>query len=302
MSEPTPPLAPGRLPLEHLLRDEDYGFRLRFAKTEPAAFFGPWTDSESALPERQRWLTQAPRHHAPYLPEAAPLVEELAELTPHWLGLVPPLPTANPNHPAPPPSTPPPDARRWIELASAFEPDLVLLERTSRGPRMVAGAVCLPSSWCPEEKIGQPLHAIHQPVPNLNHDLGDSIDAFLLRLRPGTAWLRANWGLTASPELNQHPSRGLPRLSAHSRLEGTWLRLEHQALAALPRTQGWVFGIRVEQLPLSTLIRSRPVAEALGRALNSMPEPMARYKGIADARAELASQIRAALDEAGNQA
>ena len=135
--------------------------------------------------------------------------------------------------------------------------------------------------------MGRPLDWIHQVVPGLNQHLGQPIDAFLRRMAPGISWLRANWGLSRSPELNQHPHRNLPRLDASVRPDEVWLRVEHQALVALPRSGGILFGIRVVVHPLDEIRRTPAAANGLRRALETMPEDMAVYKGIAPARESL---------------
>ena len=94
------------------------------------------------------------------------------------------------------------------------------------------------------------MEFIHGPVPGLNAQLGRSIDTFLAKLTPGAAWLRHNWGLSRSPELNQHPSRPLPRLDDSAALADAWLRVEQQALMALPASGGVLFAIRIAMHPL----------------------------------------------------
>jgi hypothetical protein len=266
-----------RLAIRDVLKDEDYRFRLRLVRAQPIDYFAPWdpTGHNPELAERRRWIHEFPDRHLPFLPEAEPLVEEVSEFATS-LGID--VRAAN--------AIPEPQAR-WAALASCLEPDLVLLTRHAGTSHMVAGAVCFPSSWRPEEKLGLPLAAIHDAVPGLNAEIGSPLDAFLDRLRPGTAWLRANWGLTASRELNQHPTRQLPRLTPPARLDSTLLRLEHQAVLALPRTGGLLFGIRVDHLELTALHQDPDLSSALVRALDSMPEPMARYKGLVGVRAEL---------------
>jgi hypothetical protein len=170
-------------------------------------------------------------------------------------------------------------------LGTSWEPDFLLLKLDSESRmRLLAGCVCFPSSWSLTEKIGHPIETIHGVVPGLNDAIGKQIHSFLSKLRPGVAWLRANWGLSRSPELNQHPHRKLPRLDANVSSEEVWLRVEHQALVALPRTQGVLFGIRIAVHPLLALREDRLIAERLSRALRTMPEPMAQYKGIAPVR------------------
>ncbi len=169
------------------------------------------------------------------------------------------------------------------ELASKYSPT----HAASNTSRLVAGAVAFPSSWAPETKLGLSLRDIHGVVPELNKDLADPIDGFLSRLRPGVTWLRANWGLSASSERNQHPERGLPRLQAPLRAENTWVRIEHQALTVLPASGAILFGIRIENISVAALAQDASSRDGLARALRTMPEPMARYKGLAAVREEL---------------
>jgi hypothetical protein len=154
--------------------------------------------------------------------------------------------------------------------------------------RLWGGCVCFPSSWNLQEKIGRPIEVIHGVVPGLNGQIGPQIHAFLSRLKPGVAWHRTNWGLSSSPELNQHPARQLPSLDGASvTAAAVWFRVEHQALVALPRTGGILFGIRVSVHPLNELKSERIAAARLVRALRTMPEAVACYKGLATARAAL---------------
>jgi hypothetical protein len=290
---------PARLSPADLFPDADFRHKLRLTRGPAAEFFGPWsppppptpgdTDTDTAigsatdtqqtphpsplLVERRHWLRTEPSRHAPVrLPEAAPLIRETTRLAAAWGA-------------APADDCPDPYAA-WIDLAGQLEPDLVLLARQPSQPRfvMVAGAVCFPSAWAPETKLGLTLDAIHAVVPGLNAELGAPIDAFLDRLRPGPAWFRSNWGLAASTELNHHPARELPRLRWPMDPDSIQVRLEHQALLALPDTGGILFGIRVELIPLEDFRRDPLLAAGLARALRSMPEPLARYKGLGDVR------------------
>lgn len=273
------PGPPARPSLEDILRPEDYQHRLRIARGDPAPFFQPWDPTGAILAERRHWLDTHPERHAPYLPEADPLVLDALEV----------LASFRPTQP-PPPSTPP--RSMWLSRSQTLEPDLILLAREPSGARMIAGAVCFPSSWRPVEKIGRTLNEIHAAVPDLNNRLGHPIDTFLDRIAPGIAWFRANWGLTASPEWNQHPDRNLPRIPSVPDPAATLLRIEYQALLALPATRGLLFGIRIEHHPLTRLAATQPAAAAaLARALRSMPDDMAQYKGLASNRLALAETL-----------
>lgn len=274
-----------RLPDGALLTEGPYEHRLKLGRAQPRDFFGPWLSGAASgrlLDERRHWLRTAPSRHLPCLPEAAPAIRELALLARAWH----PAADALPEH-APPRET-------LQHLGELLEPDLVLLGPRTEGspPVMTAGAVCFPSAWRPEEKLGLPLHAIHQPVPDLNASVGPALDRLLANLKPGAAWIRANWGLAASPELNLHPDRALPRLGPRPDPDSVWLRLEHQALVSLPASGSVLFGIRLELTPIRALTAGH--TRALAAALGAMPEAMARYKGLLEARPALLDLLGAA--------
>ena len=105
------------------------------------------------------------------------------------------------------------------------------------------------------------------------------------------SWLRANWGLSRSGEWNQHPLRALPRLDASTAFDEIWLRIERQALVLLPRSQGVLFGIRIETYRLAEMKKDSAEARGLARALRTMPEPMAQYKNIAAVRESVACTL-----------
>ena len=184
-----------------------------------------------------------------------------------------------------------------LALGEAWEPDYVLLKPDAATGRfhLVGGCVCFPSSWRFEEKVGQPLEAIHTPVPRLNDELAAPIHNFLSRLKPGAAWCRANWGLSRSPELNQHPARALPKLTPPLREDEVWLRVEDQALVALPERRGVLFGIRMTVIPLAEVKRHPTAARGLARALRTMSAAMLDYKSLLSAKDELLRLLEAEI-------
>ena len=293
--------------------DEDYRFHLRFERGGFAEFFRPTAESGNLLAERRRWLHTAPQTYAALLPDGIPLLEETIDLglteqtlpagfaSPQTPIQQPPTSNLQPATGRPPPATRPPTPdttptlhhSTLLDLGAAWEPDFLLLKPDSAGRIiLVAGCVCFPSSWSLAEKIGQPMEMIHGVVPGLNPAIGNQIQGFLTKLRPGVAWLRANWGLTRSAELNQHPERKLSRLDSNVRLDEVWLRIERQILAALPKNNGVLFAIRIATHPLAEIQQNPQIAPRLRRALETMPEPMAQYKGIASARATIISLLR----------
>ena len=168
-------------------------------------------------------------------------------------------------------------------LGEHWECDLILCRAVPGGQMsMEAGIVCFPSYWAPEDKIGLPVWDVHAPVPGLNAAIGHKIDHLLKRLPPGSAWLRLNWGLSASAERNQHPLRCPPRLTGLTPIGSIWLRLEYQALLRLPVTGGVLFGIQLYSFSLEALRAKPTTASAIAGQLRSMPLEMQVYKGIQD--------------------
>lgn len=264
--------------LAELFPDGDYRFHLTLRRTEPREFFAPRDASGTVLAERARWLAAEPERYAAMRPEGEPLRREFAALASNWIGTGTGASTCEPSMGA---NTP-------IEtLGRRFEPDLLFLSRDADGEfRLRGGALCFPTGWALEEKIGRTLDAIHGVVPGLNPALGASIQQFLSRLKPGVAYLRDNWGIAASDELNLHPARGIAAPDLPFDPKKLWLRVEHQALVLLPETRGILFGIRIAIHQLDTLSRD-PAFPQFRRAIQTMPAELAVYKRIEKIRAHL---------------
>ena len=263
--------------LSKIFPAEDFRLKMRFERGRPADFFARSARAEAVLEERRRWLKDAPEVYTAITDAGAPLLEEVLRLAAEWETL-PSGGDVSPVH-----RLSPIEQCRW--LSERWETDFLLLQPDADGVfRLHGGGLCFPSHWDLKTKMGRTVAEIHDPVPGLNDTLGKSIDGFLAKIRPGTSWERHNWGLSRSPELNQHPSRELARLDEKVTLEEVWWRLEDQSLVALPKSGGVLFGIRVTVHPLGE-VRAHPAArEGLLQALQTMPEAMADYKGIGRAR------------------
>lgn len=254
-----------------LFPDADYRHHLSVQRGDLARFFAPRPDHDEVIGERKRWLGDDATSYAAALDSAAPAIAEVAQL----LGAKYPRGcTAM-------------DA--IVSLGREIEPDIVLLEKNGDEVfRVVAGCVCFPSSWSFPEKLGLPLDAVHSVVPDLNSVIGAPIARFLGKIQRGASWERSNWGLSASPARNQHPSCNIARLRPPVTLGEVSLRVEDQILSILPETGALLFGIRIVTLPLSELRAREPAAAAgLRRALATLTDEMAAYKNLATVREHL---------------
>ncbi len=259
--------------LAELFPDGDHRFHLTLRHSEPREFFTPRDETGKILVERARWLSEAPNRHAALTPEGQPLLAEFAEAIAEW-GLAP-------------------GRAMLTELSAVLEPDFLFLSPDEAGAfRLRGGALCFPTGWALEEKMGHTLDFIHGVVPGLNLALGSPISLFLARLKPGPAFIRDNWGLAATAELNLHPSRAVAPPALPIALDRLWLRVEHQALFGLPSTRGIVFAIRIALHRLDEVVRDTAAATGLRRALESMPEALADYKRLAAIRSELIARLK----------
>ncbi|MEY4940008.1 MAG: hypothetical protein RIQ93_1743 [Verrucomicrobiota bacterium] len=250
-------------PLAELFPDRDYRLHLTLRRAEPAEFFAGRDESGRLLAERAEWLACDSSRYAALLPAGRPLLAEFSAMAAEWgVG----------------------ELKDAHALGLALEPDVLFLSPDADGQfRLQGGALCFPTGWALEEKLGQTLDVIHGPVPGLNTALAAPIHQFLSKLKPGVSFLRDNWGLAGSTALNLHPAQEIPPPAAPVALDELWLRVEHQALLALPATGGVAFGIRIALHRLDEVARS-PAAGGLRRALESMPPAMVAYKRLEEVR------------------
>ncbi len=141
------------------------------------------------------------------------------------------------------------------------------------------------------EKLGQPMRAIHTPVPGLNSALEKQIDTFLTRMQPGQAWLRENAGFSRDSEKNHLPTRPRHPLDATVTSDEVFIRVEQQLLYKLPTSGAILFGIRVEVVPLVTLLSDVDVKARLRRMLDTISPEATQYKGLTEARVAILSLL-----------
>lgn len=251
-------------------QDEDYRFHLTLRRAEARDFFAATSEGPDLLAQRREWLRAEPEKYAALRPEGGPFFAEWAALVRSWKLAA---------------------GDTCAELGCQLEPDFLLLAPGAGEVfRLAGGALVFPTSWALADKLGRPMDEIHAAVPGLNRTLGPPIRQFLGRIRPGgTGYARANWGLTATPQLNLHPSRPRPALAPGLDPARTWLRVEHQILMKLGESGGLVFGIRIAVHALDQVLRDPVVRAGFHRAVRTMPRDLAAYKGMGPVQDEIAA-------------
>jgi hypothetical protein len=174
-------------------------------------------------------------------------------------------------------------------LALAFVEDFAVIDgATACIPWL---AVCLPSHWAPEEKIGRHFAQVHAPVAD--NQVLIAAGEHLARLVTGVErWERFVWTVTRHPNLSQHPQRcddapWPPGANADALAARAHFRTERQTFIPLPDHGQAIFTIHVDMQPLAAAITDATRAQRLHDAIASMSPAVLQYRGLTDARDRL---------------
>ncbi len=159
------------------------------------------------------------------------------------------------------------DDHPLVAAARLVQEDLAVLQNIGGEWILTAGAICFPTHWCIADKIGLPLHKVHEPVAHYESDLREKVDRFHDRLSADRPAWRRNWIVTPTPELHLPQRGGLEDVGAtNAKLtidaDGSpmWIRSERQTLRRLARTGAIVFTIRIQRAPLGVLLQRPDLA------------------------------------------
>ena len=144
---------------------------------------------------------------------------------------------------------------------------------------LVAASLCFPAHWVLAEKMGKPLAAIHDPVPDYDERLAGPVDRFFDKMTIGPISARMNWSLQIGTDLFT-PHRG-QRQAAAGDLDNNQLclRLENQTLRKLSQTGFVLFTIRTHIEPVSRWKHTPNALNDLAKMLNNMSHESQSYKG-----------------------
>lgn len=187
-------------------------------------------------------------------------------------------------------------AKTPIDLAGRLvQEDLCLMTPNQDEYILGAASVCFPLHWQPQDKIGQSVTHIHDPVPGYQQKLQRPVETYFDRLRPEAPGCRFNWTVIGSPDLvlDSETVRQFGEAITSSSIPASiWIRVERQTLRKLPQTAAIVFSIRTYIYPLSLLEKYPQAASGLSQAVQQIPAPMKRYKNLA----VLSETVRTYLD------
>ena len=196
------------------------------------------------------------------------------------------------------------DAEDPLQLAGRLvQEDLCLIQNSEHGPIFTAAVLCFPSRWRLLDKIGEPLTAVHGPVPFYADRLGKPVDRIMHHLKPGHIASRLNWSLLDDPALFQPGGKwrvdGDSGITAENAGSRVFLRVERQTLRRLPSTDAVLFGIRVHVYPLRQVIDQPERAADLAAAVRALPEELRHYKSLLPFQAALLAWLDAGRFDPG---
>lgn len=162
-----------------------------------------------------------------------------------------------------------------VNFALQIDEDVAIMHQG----RLVAICFCFPSSWIPQERIGQTLADIHTPVAD-----GDRLRQMSQRIAQTMAdvaqgsFRRHVWTISNSGDLSQHPANKSNKVPAN--VNDLWFRLETQTTMPIGDGESSVFCVRVETEPLSTLWHNDQQRQTILDSINSMTDAVLEYKNL----------------------
>jgi len=183
----------------------------------------------------------------------------------------------------------PAESRAAALLSLAFAEDFAVIDGATGGIPWLA--VCLPSHWAPEDKIGRHFAQVHAPVAD-NQMLLAAGDHLARLVTGADRWERFVWTITRHATLDQHPQRcsGAPwpaGVSADTLAARAFFRTERQTFIPLAGLEQAIFTIHVEMQPLPEAVAMPDHARRVHAALASMTPAVLAYRGLAEVREPL---------------
>lgn len=179
--------------------------------------------------------------------------------------------------------------------------DLLLMEQSGGEYCLTAASLCSPTHWSLAEKFGQPMAAIHQPVPGLQQTLTPKIDRFFDHLKPEYPVVRFNWSLQAGSRLARYPEDRQEERDTVDADTPLFYRYERQSLCRLPDTGAIAFTVRVYLHPLQQLASIPGAMASLFTQVDKIQGDLAHYKNIPTLKLALDKYRLYAQDEANEE-
>lgn len=166
----------------------------------------------------------------------------------------------------------------------------LLLMAPDEGVTLVAGQLCFPNDWDLNEKFGKSFLGIHTTIPKVLSPMMQAAQKLMERLVPHRPVWRLNWNFKIHNALDMSSKyfvasrRELaqvgPSLTTDDIGEKLFLRVEHQTLTRLPKSNYILFGIHTYQNTLKNEAQVPDRARRMYQVLQTAPREVIQYKAI----------------------
>ena len=162
--------------------------------------------------------------------------------------------------------------------------DLILLNDKNE---VIAGQLCFPSGWALQEKIRKHFLEVHEPLPSVTNPMIQSENKFIEKITVGKSFSRNNWGFRLRNQLDlsskhsvayRESLKAISQLSREEFGEKIFLRVEHQTLTRLPKSNFILFTIHTYNSSLKEEIANQERTKTMLSFLKDVPKELIEYK------------------------
>jgi len=171
----------------------------------------------------------------------------------------------------------------WV--GRQVQEDLILLNADLI---VMAGQLCFPSGWSLGDKMNQHFIKVHAPLPQITEPMIQSANKLLERIPAHKPVTRNNWGfrvcdwLDLSTRQSDAYRKLLHETASTLAMEDVgdkiFVRVEHQTLSRLPKSNHILFTIHTYQNKLKHEVADRGRALALATFMKQVPDDLLAYK------------------------
>jgi len=184
-----------------------------------------------------------------------------------------------------------------LQAAMLVQEDLVLLRKEGEAWHLVAASLCFPSSWILREKIGKPMHGVHGPVPGYEEGTRNAgmLERIFDNMQAELPVERFNWSIYTNDGLYQGGKSNDHIIDEPKEADEFFIRVEHQTLRKLPKTDHILFTIRIHIDPVSMLKKREDANELAHKfidTINEMEAEQVFYKGLEKGKHALIARLR----------
>ncbi|GLB35130.1 putative IMP dehydrogenase / GMP reductase domain containing protein [Lyophyllum shimeji] len=177
------------------------------------------------------------------------------------------------------------DALDALEFLLDHVPEdfLITLEDERTGLYVLRAAVsCSAVGWRLQEKMGRPLHEIHEPVPDYKEKMQFSMDRYFSKMPCDKPIQRGSWSFEIGQPLYSQPGDPHYKLresQTHElRVEDVCLRVDWQTLRRLPRSRAIVFNFKALFTPVTHFREEPYIPKLVAKILREGRKPILEYK------------------------